>query len=312
MLGPCMRASDPEITDLIVDYDPHTLARLPVCKADVVARFEKLGNATAARIVRNLPEVEGVLDPDAIDELFVRVHTELQRLHEEFLHGRRLLALLKPLVAALRRSSLEPPYRFVDVGCGSGFSARWLAKRGGLGDDVELVGCDYNAALIAAARRAAEAEGLRCEFVVGNAFTLQQPATVYLSMGVVHHFRGADLERFFAAQASGRARGFIHYDIVRSWLAPIGAWIFHVARMREAISRHDGVLSALRAHGDHELLDSARRGAPDWRVALYRLPRGPLPILRTIRPVLGFDPELFELWHNAMGNEAREIVEELP
>ena len=297
----------PEISDLIVAYDPETLARVPVRRDEVVERFRALGCRGAARQVARIPAREGVLDPAAVDALLVEAHLELQRLNEEFLIGHRVLEVLRPALAVLRAAGARPPLRVVDVGCGLGYISRWLAACGELGADVELVGCDYNAALIAQARALAEREGLRCRFVVGNAFTLAEPGAIFTSTGVLHHFREECLEAFFARQRSARA--FFHFDIERSWLAPIGAWLFHQARMRSALARNDGVRSALRAHGRGELLAAARAGAPELRTALFRVASPLLPIVRTLRPIVGVEQALWEPWLDALGSRRRLVVE---
>ncbi len=296
----------PEITDLIVAFDPDTLERAPVRKADVVERFRALGRTRAARLVERLPERAGLLDGDAVDALMVRVHTELQRLHEEFHHGERIHAVLRPLLDTLRRTG--KPLTIVDIGCGTGYAIRWLAARGGLGDDVALIGCDYNPALIDAARRAAAAEGLACRFEVASAFRLARPASIFLSMGVVHHFRGAALDDFFRAQADAGAEAFLHFDIAPTWLTPIGAWIFHIARMRDPIARHDGVWSALRAHPDEALLAAARRSG-GFAVGTYASPRGPLPVTRTVRPIVGVRAEHAAPLRERLGTRARLLSE---
>lgn len=219
---------------MIVDYDPVTLTRRDVSRAEVAARFRGWNNAQAAAVVEAIPaRADGSLDPHAVDDLLLRVHTELQRLNEEFQQGRRVLALLRPLLDTLRATGAPRPLRVVDVGCGLGFVVRWLAAHGQLGDDVELLGCDMNRALIEAASEVARHERLPCAFRLANAFALEQPATVFLSTGVVHHFRGEGLLRFFQGQAGPATRAFLHWDIAPTWLAPLGSWIFHVARMRE-------------------------------------------------------------------------------
>src|SRR5688572_28359068 len=130
----------PEISDEIVAFDPETLARLPVRKRDVVEKFRSLGNARAASVVESLPEIGGYLDSGAVDALLIRVHRELQRMSEEFEHGRRMLELVRPMIETLRAAGHPRPIRVCDLGCGIGFVIRWLAARGNLGDDVELVG----------------------------------------------------------------------------------------------------------------------------------------------------------------------------
>lgn len=299
----------PEITDLIVDYDAVTLERRDVQLSDVLNALAAVGNRQALRIAAQLPtDSAGTLDSGRVDQLFVAVHTELQRLHEEFLHGERLLRLLRPLVDALLRAG-EPKLRIVDVGCGSGFVVRWLAAYAGFDPRVELIGCDYNRALVGAAQQAAEEEQLSCRFVVGNAYELREPAHVYLSMGVLHHFRGKSLVEFFEQQATPTTQAFIHFDIAPTWLAPLGAWLFHRTRMRTLIARHDGVLSAKRAQADDVLLGAARSGASQLRTALFALPSPWLPVTRVIRPVVGIRPAHQAAWLAGLGPDQRLFTE---
>ncbi|MCX5206507.1 class I SAM-dependent methyltransferase [Streptomyces sp. NBC_00237] len=316
-----------EISDLVVDHDPRSLARLPVRRADVVARLRAAGDHRGARIAAGLAcDEDGILDPQAVDRRLVAVHTELQRLSEELRLGERVAEVLRPLLAAIRTDPAVGPLRVVDVGCGLGYLVRWLAASGALGPDVELVGVDFNAALVTEAERLARAEDLHCRFVRGNAFALSEPATVYVSTGVLHHFRGASLDSFFAAQAmpespasrrSGtgtearNAKGsigsgpaaFCHFDIAATPLAPVGAWIFHRARMRDPLGRHDGVMSARRAHDDATLLRAAAQAR--GMVALVYEPRSRSnPFCTTVRPVLGLRPGLVPALHAALGHSA--------
>src|SRR5687768_6568928 len=110
-----------EITDLIVDCDPVTLERRPVSRAAVIEKLTSLGQKRAAKLVAKLPVRDGNLDEGEIDALFVRAHSELQRLEEEFQQGERVAGLLRPLLAVLREHGVPGPYRVVDVGCGLGY-----------------------------------------------------------------------------------------------------------------------------------------------------------------------------------------------
>ncbi len=286
-----MRADWPELSDLLLDTDPVTLARKPVRREAVRAVLRQHGMRAAERILDGIPGGE-VLDASTVDGILVRSHCELQRLSFEFRNGQRLLQLLRPLVEALREVLTERPLRIVDIGCGMGFVLRWLAAYGALGEDVELLGCDFNPTLIANAEKLAREEGLRAQFRVANAFTLERKAHVFLSTGVIHHFRGPALTDFFRGQANAGAWAMLHCDIKASWAAPLGSWIFHQARMREPLARHDGVLSAVRAHPRDALLGAAREGGSPLRFAMFDGRPSPMPILRTLQTLVGAREEL--------------------
>jgi len=253
-----------EVSDLIVSYDEQTLKRLPVRRDDVVEALQThQASRLAHRVVRSIPDVDGVLDGRVVDNLLVKAHLELQRLEEEFLHGQRVLRALRAVFDVLERHEVPKPWRVVDVGCSIGYSVRYLTSRGGFGRDVDIVGADYNAALVHTARHLAEQEGLRCRFEVANAFQLDVPATVYLSNAVMHHFSREALPDFFARQNDALA--VVHFDVRQTPLAPFGSWLFHKARMRSALAQHDGVASAKRAHPQADILDAARAGLPSHR-----------------------------------------------
>ncbi|PKV83320.1 methyltransferase family protein [Streptomyces sp. TLI_146] len=296
-----------EISDLITAVDPRSGHRLPVSRAEVIRLLDEAGDARAARIVAGLPtDRDGLLDPDAVDRLLISVHAELQRLSEELRIGERLVHLLGPLLQAIRATNGPGRYRLVDVGCGLGYAVRWLAATNALGPDVELVGVDLDAALVAEAGRLARAEGLDCHFVHGNAFALPEAATVYISTGVLHHFRGPALTEFFRSQAASPAQAFCHFDIAATRLAPVGAWIFHLARMRHPLGRHDGVASARRAHSDETLLRAA--DVPGITPLLYE-PRGAAnPFCTTLRPIIGVRPHLEDPFRRSLGRAARRLV----
>ena len=175
----------PEISDAIVSFDPITLQRKSVKKADVLAQFRELRNHEAVRIVEQMPEQDGVLDPAAVDKVLITSHCEMQRMSEEFQHGKRVAELLRPILNALRAGGVKNPIRIVDIGCGTGFVVRWLAASGSLGEDVELMGVDFNVALLNEAKRLAAIEDLNCKFEVANAFRLDDPATVFISTGML-------------------------------------------------------------------------------------------------------------------------------
>jgi len=272
----------------------------------VIAALRGAGDRRGVRIVAALPHRDGVLDGSEVERVLVRTHTELQRLNEELRIAEQLAELLGPLLTAVADRGERP--RVVDIGCGIGYAVRWLASSGLLGD-ADLCGVDFNAALVAEANRLADAESLPCQFLLGDAFALPDSATVYLSTGVLHHLRGDDLGAFFRAQADAGARAYCHFDIAATRLAPLGAWMFHRARMREPLGRHDGVASARRAHTDHALMTAAG-SAPGLVPLLYRPTHHTNPFCASLRPILGIRQQYLPALRTALGPAARHLRNE--
>jgi SAM-dependent methyltransferase len=304
--------SQPEISDLIIQHDPATLERLPVRKDDVRSVFVKFGNRQAVRAIDALPERDGILDPTAIDRLFVVVHSEMQRLAEEFYHGGRVWELLQPVIAAIRASGVakNDRLRVVDIGCGIGYTVRWLAACAPLAEQgIDLVGMDLNSTLIREATRLARAENLPCRFVHGDAFSPANSGHIYLSTGVLHHFRGDDLANFFRRHELPETQAFLYYDFQPSFLAGPGSWFFHVIRMRTALARHDGVLSALRVHSAQTLVDAARPASPGFASGMYgrKIWRTPLP--RVFHTLIGLRRPLIPEFRRALGHRIGRLDE---
>lgn len=285
-----MRPGDVEITDLLWPLDGSG-DRLPVVQTEVVSLLSDRGQRQAARIVARMPSRGGCIDEAFLDALAVRVHHELQRLGEELQLDRRVAALLEEPLRRLRASGTGP-VRVVDVGCGTGHVVRAAAAHRYFSPDVELVGVDLNPVVIGEARRLARLEGLDCEFVNGDAFApgtaITDPArTIVISTGLLHHLGEADLTELFAVQARLGVAGFAHWDIAPCVWSTVGAWLFHQARMREPVSRHDGVLSARRAHSAQTLLAAARAAAAGYAPTVLEGPRWYPRALDVLRPVVG-------------------------
>lgn len=109
-----------------------------------------------------------------------------------------------------------------------------------------------------------------------------------VSSGVLHHLPAPELAAFFQAHQGLGVGAFAHYDPEPGWMTGLGAWVFHRARMREAVSRHDGVLSARRAHPAAVLREAAGAGAPGYAVDCA----GGQSLERVIRPVTGVRRDL--------------------
>jgi len=292
----------PEISDAIVSFDPNTLQRRAVKKTDVLDQFRELRNHEAVRIVQQILERDGVLDAAAVDKILITSHCEMQRMSEEFQHGKRVAELLKPILNALRHGGVRNLIRIVDIGCGTGFVIRWLAASGSLGDDVELMGVDFNVALVNEAQRLAAIENLRCKFAVANAFRLEEPATIFISTGILHHFRDQNLSYLLQQHCRPETCAFVHFDFHSSPMAPLGSWLFHAVRMREPLAKHDGVLSAVRAHKSRYLLEVTRTAAPEFVSAIYGTRLWRMPIPRVFHSLVGIRPVYRDAFISNMGN----------
>lgn len=280
--------AQPEITDLIIQHDPQTLERLPVRKAEVLDVFASFGNRKACQAVEALPAHDGILDDRAIDWLLIRTHWEMQRLAEEFYHGHRVWDLVRRVVAAIRESGCTETLRIVDVGCGTGYTSRWLAAHVPLAEyRIEIVGMDLNSALIREAARLAALEKLNCHFFHGDAFSREHSGHIFLSTGVIHHFRNRALPEFLRRHEQPETFAFLHYDFQPSPLAPLGSWFFHYLRMRTAVAKHDGVLSAVRAHSARTLVEAARGAAPGYASGIYGAKIWKTPAPRVFHTLLG-------------------------
>jgi SAM-dependent methyltransferase len=310
MLFPSLNPAQPEITDLIVSHDPATLERLPINKNNVLDTFASFHNRQAIAAVKAIPARNSILDPQAVDRLMLTVHWEMQRLAEEFFHGQRVYELLTVVLNALQANGIPRPIRVVDVGCGIGYAVRWLAARTPLASQgLELVGIDLNATLIREATRLAAAENLPCRFVHGDAFSAQHAGHIYLSTGFVHHFRGDALHKLLHRHDLPDTAAFLHYDF-RPWtLAPLGSWFFHILRMRNAISRHDGVLSTARAYTGEALTAASRSALPEFSSGIYgaNIWRTPLP--RVFHTLLGMRRNLLPAFRAGLGVRAIRLGE---
>jgi len=289
LVFPSWNPQQPEISDLVVQHDPKTLKRLAVNKREILGVFEKFSNTRATRVIEQIPATDGFLESAAVDRMLLAVHWEMQRLAEEFYHGHRVFRLLRATIDTLRSDGFSGPIRIVDVGCGIGYTIRWLAAHTSLpAENVELTGVDLNSTLIAEASRLAQAESLPCKFFHGDAFSADLSGQIYISTGVIHHFRGDDLTAFFRRHDTPSTQAFVHYDFQPWFLAPFGAWFFHIIRMRTPLARHDGVLSSARAHSASTLVAAARTAVSRLATGMYGTRIWDTPAPRVFHALVGF------------------------
>jgi len=123
----------------------------------------------------------------------------------------------------------------------------------------------------------------------------------------VHHFRGPALVELFRRQGARGTAAFLHYDFQPWSLAPLGSWFFHVLRMRTALARHDGVLSAVRAHSAATLLDAARAGAPEFTCGIYGARIWSTPLPRVFHALVGVRRELAPALISRLGRRRKKL-----
>jgi len=306
----CWNPDQPEITDLIVRHNPRTLEREPVRKQEVLEVFQGFGNRQAVRAIAKLPEWDGMLVETAVDRTMLAIHWEMQRLSEEFYHGDRVWEILRAAVKTLRKTGFLDKIRITDIGCGIGYTPRLLASRVSAREQgLEFTGVDLNSTLIREATRLAEADRLGCKFFHGDAFSQELAGNIMMSTGVIHHFRGADLEEFLRRHERKETQMFFHFDFQPWFLAPVGSWFFHQLRMRTAIARHDGVLSAARAHTGKTLVGAARQGAPGFASGIYGARIWNTPAPRVFHTLVGIRRPLVEEFRMQLGHRAGRLDE---
>jgi hypothetical protein len=145
--------------------------------------------------------------------------------------------------------------------------------------------------------------------VHGDAFSPQHSGQIYLSTGVIHHFRGDSLVKFLHRHDQPEIQAFLHYDFQPWFLAPVGSWFFHLLRMRTAIARHDGVLSAARAYSATELTEAAHGGAPGFVSGIYGAQIWNTPAPRVFHTLIGVRPSLVQELRRQLGRRAQRLGE---
>jgi SAM-dependent methyltransferase len=117
--------------------------------------------------------------------------------------GRELIWSIEPNVFLARFAADLPPGRALDLACGEGRNAVWLAERG-----WEVTGVDYSAVALAKAREMATARSVEARWVEANLLDYRPPVRAFdLVMVLYLHLPAAQrrevLRRAAGAVASG-------------------------------------------------------------------------------------------------------------
>ena len=113
----------------------------------------------------------------------------------------RLMGFDRTRRALLEQAALQPGFRVLDVGCGTGTLAV-LAKK--LHPDVVVVGVDPDPKALARARRKAERAGVAVQFDQGFAASLALPSASFdrvLSTMMLHHLEADEKDGMLAELA---------------------------------------------------------------------------------------------------------------
>ena len=137
-----------------------------------------------------------------------------------------------PELVELVTSGRIAPGRAIDLGCGSGQNALFLAARG-----FEVTGVDFSPVAVAAARAAAESDGLVAEFVRGD---LTEPPAEWSSGTydlVVDHSVLDDLQGADRARMAAGVHELTHPG------STVVIWCFYdeIAWWRRAGARYPGI-----------------------------------------------------------------------
>lgn len=89
------------------------------------------------------------------------------------------------------------PSSMLEIGCGTGTNAIWLAQQG-----FQVTACDLAPLAIEEAKKKAEQAGVQVRFLVADVMQLPDlggPFPFLFDRGVYHHLRTVDMDRFRAA-----------------------------------------------------------------------------------------------------------------
>ena len=126
---------------------------------------------------------------------------------------------------------------------------------------------------------------------------------------MIHHFRGDELLQFLGRHEQPETRALLHFDFQPWLLAPVGAWFFHYLRMRTAVARHDGVLSAARAHPAQTLTEAAHKTLPEFASGIYGAKIWGTPAPRVFHTLVGLRRPLVEEFGRQLGRKRLRLGE---
>jgi SAM-dependent methyltransferase len=163
----------------------------------------------------------------------------------------------------------------LDVGCGSGDIPLAVAARLRRDGYAPRVICaDLHRPVLVAARRHVGA-ALRCDYLCADGLRLPLPdraVDLVLCSATLHHFPPIEAARLLAELGRVTRVALLVSDLARGWLTYAGARALTAIATRNRVTRHDGVVSALRAYTAREVRGLAREAGLRGGVVRDRFP----------------------------------------
>jgi hypothetical protein len=72
--------------------------------------------------------------------------------------------------------------------------------------------------------------------------------------------------------------------------------------MREPLARHDGILSALRAHDADALTRAASTACPAWAIGVFDGAKAAVPVLHVMQTLIGVEGSLRTAFQRAVAD----------
>jgi SAM-dependent methyltransferase len=227
-------------------------------------------DTTPLRQRRDLPELldDLAMDPTALDGNLRDIRRFNRLLRWDTAVAREAARLLRQRGAGKRPTIL-------DVGCGSGDIPLAVAARLRRDGHAPRVTCaDLHRPILAAARRQIGA-ALRCDYLCADGLRLPLPdraVDLVLCSATLHHFAPDDAARLLGELGRVARVALLVSDLARGWLTYLGARALTAIATRNRVTRHDGVVSALRAYTAPEVRALAREAGLHEAIVRDQMP----------------------------------------
>lgn len=179
------------------------------------------------------------------------------------------------LLEQVVREQPVTPCRALEIGCGTGTNALWLAKQG-----FEVTALDVSSVAINKAREKAESLQIRVEFVVADILADRIPAADYgfaFDRGCFHSFDASEQRDTYARALSGHLRGGgLWFSLIGSTDGPereVGPPRRSMLDIAKAIEPYFEILWAKTMHFDSDAPDPPRA----WACLMRKRDERPIP-----------------------------------